>query len=161
MRTTIERANGVTGADFGALGLRLFAGLAIALAHGIGKVPPSERFIDLVAEMGFPLPTFFAWAAAFAEFGGGLLLAIGFLTRPATFFLLVSMIVASFVQQAGDPFLERELSLLYCAVAAYFLMAGAGRLSFDAILANRFPAIRENLPSLAARPAAVRIKIDA
>lgn len=161
MRIVRERMVGITGNDVGSLMLRLFAGLAMALAHGVGKVPPSERFIDLVAAMGFPLPVFFAWAAAFAEFGGGLLLAIGLATRPAAFFLLFSMLVASFVQQAGDPFLERELSLLYCAVAAHFMVAGAGRLSLDALFANRFELLRSRLPSLTPRPAAVRFKIDA
>lgn len=155
------RLAGITGSDVGSLVLRLFAGLAMALAHGIGKVPPSERFIDLVGAMGFPMPTFFAWAAAFAEFGGGLLLAIGLATRPAALFLLVSMLVASFVQQAGDTFLERELSLLYCAVAAHFLIAGAGRLSLDAFLARRFELLRNLLPTLTPRPASVRFKIDA
>lgn len=154
------KRGGVTGADVGSLMLRLFAGLALALAHGIGKLPPTERFIDLVAAMGFPLSTFFAWAAGFAEFGGGLLLAIGLLTRPAAFFILVAMLVASFVQQAGDPFLERELSLLYCAVAAHFLVAGAGRLSLDAFLQSRFDLIREGMPWLLAPRTGMRVKLD-
>jgi putative oxidoreductase len=29
-------------ADFGLLLLRVFAGLALAFAHGLGKLPPSE-----------------------------------------------------------------------------------------------------------------------
>src|SRR5690606_37641972 len=117
--------------DVGLVCLRLCAGLGLALAHGLGKLPPTERFVGLVEAMGFPLPGFFALAAGASEFIGGLLLAIGLFVRPAAFFILMTMLVASFVQQAGDPFLERELSLLYAAIALHFVFTGAGRLSVD------------------------------
>ena len=54
--------------DVGLLGLRLFAGLALAFAHGRGKLPPSERFIAGAGDLGFPVPIVFAWAAALSEF---------------------------------------------------------------------------------------------
>lgn len=120
--------------DVGLLLLRVFAGVALALAHGLGKLPPSERFVAGVVEMGFPAAPLFAWATGFSETVGGLLLAVGLLTRPAAFFVLVTMTVAAFVRQAGDPFLERELALLYGFVALQFLLAGPGRLSLDALL---------------------------
>lgn len=123
--------------DLGLLVLRVFAGLGLALAHGLGKIPPSERFISGVIEMGFPLPGVFAWAAGLSEFVGGILLAIGLLTRPAAFFVLVTMFVAAFIRQAGDPFGERELALLYGAVAVLFLFAGSGRFGLDALLLRR------------------------
>ena len=50
--------------DIGALLLRAFAGLALAFAHGIGKMPPSEGFVGVVAGLGFPAPGAFAWAAS-------------------------------------------------------------------------------------------------
>jgi putative oxidoreductase len=123
--------------DLGLLVLRLFAGTALAFAHGIGKLPPSERFLAVVADMGFPMPVVFAWAAGLAEFAGGLLLAIGLLTRPAAAVILVTMGVAAFVRQAGDPFTEREAALLYGSVAVLYLIAGPGRLSLDALLGQR------------------------
>ncbi len=64
-----EQMDGVTGAGIGSLMLRYSPALALPLAHGIGKVPPSGRFIDLVSSMGFPL----RGPHVFAEFGGGLL----------------------------------------------------------------------------------------
>jgi hypothetical protein len=36
------------------------------------------------------------------------------------------MFVATFLKQAGAPYLERELSLLFGAVALCFLVAGSG-----------------------------------
>ena len=124
-------------ADAGLLALRLFAGLSMAFAHGLGKLPISEGFAGGVAEMGFPAPGLFAWAAALAEFAGGLLLAFGLVTRPAGLSLLITMAVAAFVRHGGDPFAKRELALLYGAVALLFMLVGAGRFSVDAWLRRR------------------------
>lgn len=124
-------------ADAGLLMLRLFAGLAIALSHGLGKIPVTETFAGGVAEMGFLLPGLFAWAMALAEFAGGLLLALGLVTRPASLSLLITMAVAAFVRHGGDSFGERELTLLYGAVALLFMLVGAGRFSVDALLRRR------------------------
>ena len=126
-------------ADLAMLLLRLVAGLALALAHGINKLPPTERFVAGVVEMGFPAPTFFAWAAGLAEFAGGLLLALGLFTRPAAFFIVCTMAVATFIRQAGDPFAEREAAVLHGAIALFFLLVGPGRLSLDTRLGRRLP----------------------
>lgn len=124
-------------ADLGLLMLRLFAGLSLALAHGRGKLPPTERFLAGVEEMGFAFPLFFGWAAAFSEFVGGILIALGLFTRPAAFFIAFTMAVAAFIRQAGDPFAERELALLYGVVAVTLLLTGAGRYAVDARLRGR------------------------
>src|ERR671918_92393 len=80
-------------ADAGLLLLRVFTGLSLAIAHGWDKVPPSARFITRVGEMGLPAPELFAWLAALAEFGGGLLLAAGLFTRPVALFVVAHFIV--------------------------------------------------------------------
>jgi putative oxidoreductase len=120
--------------DVGLLGLRLFTGLALALAHGRGKVPPSERFVSGVAELGFPLPALFAWAAALSEFAGGFLLAAGLFTRPAACMILVTMLVAGVVRHAGDPFKDKEKAFLFAAIAFACLGLGGGRLALDHLL---------------------------
>lgn len=122
------------GTDAGLLLLRVFTGLALAIAHGAGKFPPTERFIDGVAKMGFPQPAIFAWAAAGAELIGGVLLAIGLLTRPSAFFIAITVGTAAFVRHAPDPFSGKEKALLFFAVAVLFLLSGAGRYSIDAML---------------------------
>ena len=120
--------------DAGLLLFRVFAGLALAWGHGINKLPPSEGFTAGVAEMGFPAPLLFAWAAGLAEFVGGHLIALGLLTRPASLFAAATMCVAAFVRQAGDPFTDVEKALLFLAAAVLLMLTGAGRYSVDAHL---------------------------
>jgi putative oxidoreductase len=124
-------------ADAGLLLVRLFAGLALAFAHGAGKMPPSERFAAGVAELGFPAPEVFAWAAGLSEFLGGLLLAIGLLTRPAALAIAFTMGVAAFGRHAADPFADKEKALLFLAVALMFLLVGSGRYGLDRLIYRR------------------------
>jgi putative oxidoreductase len=115
----------------------LFAGLALAFAHGRGKLPPSEKFITGAGELGFPWPAVFAWAAALSEFAGGILLAAGFWTRPAALMILITMLVAGFGRHAADPFNVKEKAFLYAAIALACLGLGGGRLALDALLRRR------------------------
>ena len=124
-------------ADVGLLLFRVFVGLALAFGHGLGKLPPSERFLAGVVEMGFPAPLLFGWAAALSEFVGGLLIAVGLMTRPAAVFAGITLSVAAFIRQAGDPFVEVEKALLFLASMVLLLLMGAGRYSVDAILKRR------------------------
>jgi putative oxidoreductase len=123
--------------DLGLLLLRLFAGLALAFAHGINKLPPSGRFVERIGGFGFPAPELFGWLAGLAEFGGGILLALGFCTRPAATFIVVNMTVAVVFGHAGDPFGRRELALLFGFVALMYALVGAGRYSVDALIRGR------------------------
>lgn len=125
-------------ADFGFTVLRVFAGLAMALAHGWGKVQgPSEQFISGIAQMGFPAPTFFAWSAAITEFAGGIMFALGLFTRLNALLLCGTMLVAGLLMHGvvlGDPFSGMEKALLFAAVFFAFLMAGSGRFSIDKMM---------------------------
>ena len=117
--------------DLGLLILRLGTGLTMAFAHGLGKLPPSPGLIEGTAEMGFPLPTLFAWAAALSEFVGGLLIALGLATRPAAFFVACTMAVGFFVRHGNDPFVDGEKAFLYLVAALALLAAGGGRYALD------------------------------
>lgn len=123
--------------EIGITPLRLFAGLALCLGHGLAKFPPSAAFVSRVDAFGFPMPVLFAWAAAGAEIVGGILLAIGLLTRPASLFILCTMTTAVVFQHANDPFAGKEKAMLFGFVAFAFLWIGAGRWSVDARLSRR------------------------
>ncbi|MBX3290947.1 MAG: DoxX family protein [Acidobacteria bacterium] len=111
--------------------LRIFSGVAMAFGHGASKLPPGEGLIERAGQMGFPAPALFAWAAALSEFGGGILLAIGFLTRISSFFIAVTMIVALVGVHAADPFAAQEKAFLYLFIGLGFLLAGSGDWSVD------------------------------
>lgn len=116
--------------------LRMFTGVGM-VTHGLGKLPPSPQFIEFVGKIGFPLPFVFGWAASLAEFGGGLLLIFGLLTRPAAASVFFTMLVAYFGVHFSDPFAKQEPALLYGFLALCFLFAGAGDYSLDALLRNK------------------------
>jgi putative oxidoreductase len=116
---------------------RIFAGLSLALAHGIKKVPPSEGFIEHTGDLGFPLQEFFAYAAGLSEFAGALLLVIGLFTRPAAFFVAITLFVAGFINHANDPFGTAEKAYLYFAIAMLYLILGSGRFSVDSWIRRR------------------------
>ena len=120
--------------DLGLLVVRVFAGLALGLGHGLKKVPPSDRFVEMTGELGFPLPELFAWAAGLSELAGGILLALGLFTRPASALIAITMLVAAFGQHAGDPFGDREMALLYLVIAVAFMLIGSGRYGIDRLL---------------------------
>jgi putative oxidoreductase len=117
--------------DFGILVLRLTFGLGIALGHGLGKFPPSDKFIEGVSSLGFLLPELFAWSASLSELFGGILLALGLFTRPAAFFLATTMGVAFFVRHGLDPFKVKELAYLYLAASVSLFFLGSGKFSLD------------------------------
>ena len=129
-------------ADLGLLATRVIVGLSLAFAHGIGKMPPSEGFIGGVGAMGMPAPETFAWLGGFAEFGGGILLALGLFTRPIALLICGHMLVITLLAHAGDPFGDRELAVIYGAVALLYLLVGAGRYSIDRLLRERNAAPR-------------------
>jgi putative oxidoreductase len=125
--------------DLGLALVRVGFGLSLALAHGLGKVAHPDQFVNGLAQGGFPAPAVLGWVALLSEFGGGLLLALGLLTRPAAAFVVGTLGVAAFHVHAADPYQRKELALAYVVVGLALLVAGPGRFSLDALLARRTP----------------------
>jgi putative oxidoreductase len=141
--------------DLGLLILRL-AGLYLAIGHGWGKVvglaSGESRFLEGVANLGFPVPIVFAWAAALSELVGGIAMALGLFTRWAAAFAAATMFVAAFVRhRAASQFLSwigvapasdeqfkawgnPELATIFLLVCAAVALLGPGRFSIDSKL---------------------------
>lgn len=145
--------------DLGLLALRLTTG-GIFAAHGYAKlfggpgkqVPPGaakylgagfvqavehggpSAFATTLEQLGVPEPIAASWFVACVEFFGGVLLAIGWLTRPAALLLAGDMLVAvtkvhwrnGLIGQGGFEF---SLSLLGSCLG--LLGTGPGAISVD------------------------------
>jgi putative oxidoreductase len=74
--------------------LRVALGVYLML-HGYPKVfeGGTTGLAGLITKMGWPAPLLSAYLVAAAEFGGGLLIAIGFLTRLAAAAVLIEFVV--------------------------------------------------------------------
>lgn len=145
--------------DVAVLLLRL-AGLGLAIGHGWGKIAglasgESDGLIAGIGSLGFPMPGLFAWAAALAEFGGALCVAIGLGTRIAASFAGFTMFVAGFlrhkfhlhvlvflgiynppediIEKWGNP----ELAIIYLICFLAVVLMGGGRFSLDNLLFKR------------------------
>lgn len=117
-------------------GLRLVAGLLFA-CHGAQKVlgwflPPdrSPQPLDL-------LPRVAGWIEVLC----GLLIAVGFVTRPAAFLASGTMAVAYFMVHANGGLLpivnHGELAVLYCWLFLFIFFHGPGKLSIDGWIRTR------------------------
>ena len=78
------------------------------------------------------------WFAGVLEFFGGLLVAVGFFTRPVAFVLSGLMAWAYFQVHIGQAFFPiengGELAMLFCWFFLFLAFAGGGSWSVDALL---------------------------
>jgi putative oxidoreductase len=118
--------------------LRLVLG-AVMIGHGWLKVNGHlHEFADHVASLG--MPAWLGYVSAFTEFGGGILLILGLLTRCAAFAILIDLSVAiakvhwkhGFMGQGGY-----EFPLAVWAIVFALIFFGAGPISIDAIRGGR------------------------
>lgn len=122
------------GVDVAMALLRIIFG-ALLIYHGSLKVFESfGKMAEELANRGWPLPYFQAFAATYIEFAGGVLLIVGLFTRPVALAVSVLFTIITFVFQAGDPFMKQEKPLMFLLVAALLFFTGPGRFSIDNIL---------------------------
>jgi putative oxidoreductase len=117
--------------DLGLLILRLWFGLEMALAHGLGKM---IKIFSGNFEFSDPLgmgPTLSLILAGSAEFFCGLLIAAGFFTRLALLPFIFTMLVAAFVVHIDDGWNRMVLPLHYVVAGIVLLITGPGRYSLD------------------------------
>lgn len=125
--------------NLGFLVLRAFFGLYMAFGHGLGKITGGPaKWAELGGVMGiFGLgfaPTFWGFLAAVAEFVGALLIAVGFLTRPAALLLTGNMAVAATAHLTGAIDGGAEMALLYAVVFLSLIFTGPGSYSIDELV---------------------------
>ncbi|MDZ4820620.1 MAG: DoxX family protein [Planctomycetota bacterium] len=137
--------------DFGLLLIRVIVA-TVMVYHGAGKLFPvfggptmeskedKPGLIENVEKMGLPMPKEMAYAAAFSEFFGGILVGLGVLTRLAAIPIAITMFVAAF-KVHGHAFSLKdggmEYALTMAVIATALIFTGAGRISFDGIMGAR------------------------
>ncbi len=105
--------------------------------HGYSKVlggPESwTRLGGAMTVVGINfIPVFWGFMAALSEFGGGLLLALGLFTRSASFFLMMTMIVATLMHISNGDSFGRFSHALEAAILFFsLLLIGPGKISLD------------------------------
>lgn len=120
--------------------LRLFLGVTFVM-HGAQKVfgafggPGIAGVTGMLAKMGMEPSQILAWVLSITEFGGGLCVLLGFLTRFWAAGLVIDMAVAVFkVHLANGFFASRngfELPLALGVMALVVLLTGPGPVSID------------------------------
>lgn len=112
--------------------LRIMAAL-LFMQHGM------QKLLDFPLPGPSPLPPLMILAGSI-ELIGGVLLAIGLFTRPAAFVMSGMAAVAYFMVHAPQGFFpivnKGELAALYSFVFFYFVFAGPGPWSVDALRAR-------------------------
>ena len=127
------------------LAVRLYWGWQFA-ATGWGKLHHLARVTEFFASLGIPFPGLNAPFVAGLEFAGGILLVLGLASRPVALLLAADMAVAYLTADREALFaLFSDPGKFYAAAPYTFLFAsvivliyGAGALSVDRLLANRF-----------------------
>lgn len=120
--------------------LRVVTGVLLAW-HGYRKFADGlEGFEGFLSFLELPAPGTLAVLVALLELVGGILLAVGLLTRPVALlfvvhfgliFLWVKLNKLDSVLLLGTEAPAVELDLLYLSLNAFFLTAGPGPLSAD------------------------------
>ena len=119
--------------------LRVSVGL-IMTVHGLGKLRAgTETWRSVGSAMSYFginfLHLFWGLLAALTEFFGGIALALGLLTRVASFLLTIVMVVACRMHiKMGDQFRVYSCALTLLAVFITFVVIGGGALSLDHFL---------------------------
>ena len=117
----------------GLLVLRLALG-AIMIAHGWQKIAGGmSQFMGMLQHMG--IPAWMGYLTVAAEFGGGILLVIGFLTRLAALAIFVDMLVAILKVHLPHGLFSKnggfEFPLACAAIAFSLIWSGAGPIAID------------------------------
>lgn len=116
----------------GLLVLRLVLG-AIMIAHGWQKIAGHlHGFMGALSHMG--IPAWMAYLVVAAEFGGGILVVVGFLTRFAAFAILIDMLVAISKVHLHNGLTGEggfEFPLACAAISFALIFFGAGPISLD------------------------------
>ncbi len=111
---------------------------ALMLTHGLPKL------VMLLSGDPVQFPAVFGLSAGlslgltvFAEVVASLFILAGLATRLAVIPLMIAMLVAVFYIHGGQPFVEKEIAVLYLLVYLVLFLTGSGRYSLDYLVGRK------------------------
>lgn len=125
--------------------MKLFDGLARFQPQALGvlRIVTALQFIEHGTQKLFNFPvsdhagalTGLTLTAGILEFAGGILLALGLLTRPVAFLLAGEMAIAYFMAHYPRDFFpvnnSGDAAISFCFIFLYLVFAGAGAFALD------------------------------
>lgn len=119
--------------------LRCVAGLAL-ITHGGPKIVDPFGATGMVEEIGFYPGTFWSPLLSVTEFFCGILITLGFLTRPAAIAATVILLVTVYFHWivVAQGYSGAEKSILWATIFIYFAIRGGNRHSVDGRLGREF-----------------------
>jgi putative oxidoreductase len=130
--------------DIALLIARIFIGVCFMI-HGLGKLGVvgtgnMQGFVGWLKSLNVPFPEVQARMAMAAELGGGLLIALGCLTRVGCVLCFSTMLVAAIVGHKGGGYLitnnppGNEYTINLAAICVVLFLLGPGAYSLDSML---------------------------
>lgn len=119
--------------------LRVVAGLAL-VTHGAAKIVDPFGAAEMVEGLGFYPGAFWSLLLSLTEFVGGILIALGLLTRPASVAALFVLLVTVWFHwiTLGQGYSGAEKSILWAAIFLFFAIRGGNRHSIDHRIGRQF-----------------------
>ena len=119
--------------------LRVAAGVLL-VTHGYGKILNPFGASGMVESLGFYPGALWSPLLSATEFFGGILIAIGLLTRPAAFAAMIVLAVTVYFHGIvqGEGLRGAEKSILWALIMFFFVVRGANSHSVDAKLGRQF-----------------------
>jgi len=107
-------------------------GGGVFVAFGVGKFAQHASEVASFEEYGLPAPGAFVYAIGVVEVVGGLLLVLGFLTRPAALVLAGDMVAAIVLSGiALGEVVSLTVAPAELLICLYLLWTGPGMLALD------------------------------
>lgn len=112
--------------------VRIITGLLLAY-HGleIFETAKMQEYASWDSIKTMPFPAFWAYLGKAAELLGGVLLTIGFLTRPAALVIALTMLFICFKIGNGKFWYEDQHPFLFFLIAMIYFFTGAGKWSIE------------------------------
>lgn len=119
--------------------LRVVCGFALAV-HGFPKIMNPFGTVGMVEGLGFYPGVIWSPLLATTEFLGGILLLVGFLTRPAALATTIVLLVTVWFHWVvlGEGYSGAEKSILWAAMTFFFVVRGGNVHSVDARIGRSF-----------------------